>query len=130
MMFAGPVGAAAGGAQALPNFFKAWAVVINDMESNDEEKEHACRGLCAVLKAHARSAVSDSQTLEYVAMAFLSWEGPEVGIPLQQSNPALAQEFRAVLGGFCQNLGPQAWQALTNRWRPALRQQVRQSFGV
>ena len=125
MILPGPVGEAVGGAQALPDFFKKWALIIRDMP-DDEEKEHACAGLCAVLKAHAQAAVADQQTLGFVAHAFLSWDAAA----LQQSNPGLAQEFRTVLVGFSTNLGPQAWQALTNGWPQDLKAQVQGNFGV
>lgn len=125
MILPGPVGEAVGGAQALPDFFKKWALIIRDMP-DDEEKEHACSGLCSVLKAHAHAVVADTQTLGFVAHAFLSWDAAT----LQQSNPKLVQEFRDVLVGFSTNLGPQAWQALTGAWPNNLREQVKANFGI
>ena len=125
MMLPGPVGEAVGGVQALPGFFKKWALIIRDMP-DDEEKEHACAGMCAVMKAHAQAVVGDPQTLGFVAHAFMSWDAPA----LQQSNPGLAQEFRSIFAGFSSNLGPQAWQRLTSAWPQDLRQQVQSNFGV
>jgi transportin-1 len=101
----------------IDKFSKNWCLALRKIR-NDTEKEHAYRGLCAMIKRNPQGVLD---TFAFVCDAITSYQNPP---------QELKQEFTAIFRGFKQSMPEQSWNQFLNGLPPKLLYDMRNEYQV
>ncbi|XP_022647972.1 transportin-1-like [Varroa jacobsoni] len=102
-------------APVLAQFVKPWCITLRNIRDNDE-KDSAFRGVCAMIGANPAGVVND---FIYFCDAVASWVNPR---------DDLKNTFAEILHGFKNQVGEDAWNRFTMQFPAPLHERLRQAY--
>ncbi|PWN39074.1 ARM repeat-containing protein [Ceraceosorus guamensis] len=100
----------------LEQFIEQWCQALWDIKDNDE-KDSAFRGLCAMIQANPNGA---AKGFVYFCNAVVRWTSP---------SQALNDQFSSILNGFKEMAGPN-WQTQRTQFPSLIAQRLEQRYGL
>ncbi|KAI1290217.1 Transportin-1 [Halotydeus destructor] len=102
---------------SLAQFVRPWCASLRNIRDN-EEKDSAFRGICAMISVNPGGVVQD---FIYLCDAIASWVNPK---------PDLKQMFHEILHGFKNQVGEENWSQFANQFPPMLKERLAVTYGV
>ncbi|PIK47305.1 putative transportin-1-like [Apostichopus japonicus] len=104
-------------APMLPQFIRQWCTSLRNIRDN-EEKDSAFRGVCAMIAANPLGVVQD---FIFFCDAVASWQNPK---------PDLKEMFFKILHGFKTQVGEENWNQFSNQFPLPLRERLAASYSL
>ena len=104
-------------APILGSFIAPWCSSLRSIR-DDIEKEHACLGLCQMIKLNPRAPLN---AMVPMCDALASWAAP---------SEELNGVFRAILLGYKGSIPPNQWTAFYATFPPDLRRRLTERYGL
>ncbi|XP_071494400.1 transportin-1-like [Diadema antillarum] len=104
-------------APMLPQFIRQWCTSLRNIRDN-EEKDSAFRGICAMIAINPSGVVQD---FIFFCDAVASWQNPK---------PNLKEMFAKILHGFKNQVGEEQWQPFSAQFPPPLRQRLAMQYNL
>lgn len=101
----------------LSQFIRIWCISLRNIRDN-EEKDSAFRGVCAMIGINPQGVVQD---FVFFCDAVASWSSPK---------DDLKQMFYKIFHGFKANVGDQNWQVFVAQFPPQLRTKLTATYQI
>ncbi|XP_015791866.1 transportin-1 [Tetranychus urticae] len=101
----------------LQQFIRPWCISLRHIRDN-EEKDSAFRGVCAMIGANPGGVV---QEFMYFCDAVASWNSPK---------PDLKAMFNEILHGFKNQIGEENWNRFAEQFPAMLKERLATNYGV
>ncbi|XP_033636471.1 transportin-1-like isoform X1 [Asterias rubens] len=104
-------------APVLPQFIRQWCTSLRNIRDN-EEKDSAFRGICAMINVNPAGVVQD---FIFFCDAVASWQNPK---------DDLKQMFYTILHGFKNEVGVENWKRFSDQFPAPLRERLAANYMV
>ncbi|XP_072023725.1 transportin-1-like isoform X2 [Amphiura filiformis] len=104
-------------APMLPQFIRQWCTSLRNIRDN-EEKDSAFRGICAMISVNPGGVVQD---FIFFCDAVASWQNPKED---------LKEMFYKILHGFKNQVGEENWKRFSDQFPLPLRERLAAQYGV
>jgi len=104
-------------APMLAQFLRPWCISLRGIRDN-EEKDSAFRGICAMISVNPAGVVQD---FIYFCDAVASWVSPK---------PDLKHMFHEILHGFKNQVGDEDWQRFRENFPPIMKERLAMNYNV
>ena len=101
----------------LPQFIRPWCISLRTIRDN-EEKDSAFRGLCAMVSCNPNGIITD---FIFFCDAIVSWNN---------LLPDLREMFTKILSSYVNELGVEQWKLYTDHFPPPLREKLAILYNV